>query len=101
MDTDWFEAERAFGWQLTDADTIPEMYENAATRFADRPAQRYKGGVYYRSLTPDIIPPAPDEAYRLIPYHTMHDIVRHLAAGFRELGVRDGRRVGIFAETRM
>lgn len=101
MDADWFEAERAFGWQFTDADTIPEMYEASATTHADRPAQRYKGGIYYRSLTPQVLPPAPDQAYRLITYRTMHEIVKFLAAAFRELGVRDGRRVGIFAETRM
>ena len=101
MEHDWFRAEQEFGWQLTDADTIPEMYEAAATEHADRPAQRYKGGVYYRSLTPQVLPPAPDEAYRLIPYRIMHEIVKYLAAGFRELGVKDGKRVGIFAETRM
>ena len=97
----WFKAEQQFGWQFTDTENIPQMFEVAATEHADRPAQRYKGGVYYRSMTPQILPPAPDGAYRLIPYHTMHEIVKYLAAGFRELGVRDGRRVGIYAETRM
>ena len=101
MASDWQAAEREFEHPVIDMSTIPEMFEASVERNADRPAQMYKGGTYDRSLTPGVLPEAPDGGFAEIDYTQMQDIVHNLAAGFRELGVADGRRVGIFAHTRM
>ncbi len=98
---DWQEAEREYTDEVIAETTIPVMFENSADRNSDRPAQRYKGGIYDRSLTETILPPAPDGDYRAIDYAEMRDVVRNLAAGFRDLGVEAGDRVGIFCDTRM
>ncbi|MCG1004159.1 MULTISPECIES: long-chain fatty acid--CoA ligase [Halobacterium] len=95
------EAERDYEDEVTGQTTLARMFEDAAERHADRPAQGYKGGVYDRTLTPDVLPPAPDGEFADITYSEMRDIVRNLAAGFRDLGVEAGERVGIFAHTRM
>ena len=99
--TDWRRAEREFDHPVIGDDTLSRMFEASAERHTDRPAQRYKGGVYDRSLTPDVLPDAPDGEYTDISYGQMRDVVRNLAAGFRELGVTAGDRVGIYASTRM
>jgi len=81
--------------------TIPRLFEGGAARHDGRDAQRYKGGVYDRSLAPEVVPAAPDGGYAAITYGEMRAIVRNLAAGFRELGVAADTRVGIYADTRM
>ncbi|WP_336036120.1 AMP-dependent synthetase/ligase [Halobacterium yunchengense] len=95
------EAERDYEDEVTGQTTLPRMFEDAAARYTDRRAQGYKGGVYDRTLTPDVFPPAPDGDYAHVTYGEMRDVVRNLAAGFRDLGVAAGDRVGIFAHTRM
>jgi|GEM_PF-31115 len=97
----WREAERDFSDEVTGMTTLPRMFEESAERNENRPAQRYKGGIYDRSLTETVLPAAPDGEFRSIPYAEMRDVVHHLAAGFRDLGVEGGTRVGIFADTRM
>ncbi|MCU4926563.1 long-chain fatty acid--CoA ligase [Halobacteria archaeon AArc-dxtr1] len=98
---DWRDAEREYDDEVTGETTLGRLFEDAADRFPDRPAQRYKGGVYDRSLAPDIVPAAEIGEFRALTYAEMRQIVRHLAAGFRDLGVDRGDRVAIFANTRM
>jgi len=98
---DFREAEREYEDEVVGETTLPRMFEDAAARYTDQPAQGYKGGVYRRTLTPDVLPPAPDGDYENVTYGELRDIVRNLAAGFRDLGVGEGDRVGIFAHTRM
>ncbi|QSG03685.1 Long-chain acyl-CoA synthetase (AMP-forming) [Natranaeroarchaeum sulfidigenes] len=100
-DMNWRDAEAEFDDHVTELTTLPRLFEAAAERHTDRPAQQYKGGVYDRSLTETVLPEAPDDEFRAIPYAELRDIVHHLAAGFRDLGVVDGTRVGLFADTRM
>jgi long-chain acyl-CoA synthetase len=96
------EAERAFESPVIGDDTLPELFEASAARNAENVAQRYKGGVYDRSLVKDgVLPPAPAGDYADLTYDAVRDVIRHLAAGFRELGVTADDRVGIFADTRM
>jgi len=97
----WRAAEREYTDEVIGDTTISQLFEDSADRNANRAAQLYKGGVSDRSLTPDIVSPAPDGAYASITYDEMRTIVRHLAAGFRELGVDHDTRVGLFASTRM
>jgi len=98
---DWRAAEESFTTPVIDRTTLPRMLEDSAARNTDRPAQAYKGGIYDRSLVPDVLEPAPDGDFHRISYGQFRDIVRRLAAGFRHLGVDAGERVGIFAHTRM
>lgn len=104
MDTiqepDWLQDERDYEDPLRERGTIPELFERSAAEHLDEPAQLYKGGVYDRSMT-GVVPGAPDGEYASLSYRTMRDIVRHLAAGFREIGLERGERVGILANTRM
>jgi len=97
----WWDAEHDYTDEVVGDDTLSSMFEAAADRYGEKTAQQYKGGVYDRSLTDDVIPVAPDGEYAGISYEGMRSIVCHLAAGFRELGVEAGDRVGIFANTRM
>jgi long-chain acyl-CoA synthetase len=64
-------------------------------------AQRYKGGAFDRTLTPSVIPEAPEGDFAELTYERMGEIVRTLSYGFRNLGVEHGDRVGIYANTRM
>ena len=48
-----------------------------------------------------VVPAAPAGDYADLTYAEMRSLVRHLATGFRELGVADGTRVGLFSHTRM
>jgi long-chain acyl-CoA synthetase len=98
---EWAEVESSFEHEFLREDTLPRMFERSAERRPDDTAQMYKGGVYGRSLTPDVVTPAPDGDYASLSYGEMRDVVRNLAAGFREVGLRRGDRVGIFAQTRM
>jgi len=97
----WQEAEREYDDEVIGMTTLPRMFEDAAERHANRPAQQYKGGVYDRSFAESVLPAAPDGEFHAISYSAMREIVRNLAAGFRDLGVRPDDRVGIFADTRM
>ncbi|SFS66669.1 AMP-dependent synthetase/ligase [Halostagnicola kamekurae] len=97
----WREAEREHDDEVIAETTLARMFENAATRHPNRPAQQYKGGIYDRSLTPSVLPAADHGRFRPISYTEMRSIVRNLAAGFRDLGVETGDRVGIFSNTRM
>ncbi len=97
----WREAEREYTDEVIGETTLARMFEGSVARNADRVAQRYKGGVYDRSLTESILPSAPDGEFATLTYDEMAGVVRTLAAGFRELGIEGGDRVGIFADTRM
>ncbi|MCL7418388.1 MAG: AMP-binding protein, partial [Halalkalicoccus sp.] len=97
----WREAEREYSDAVIGESTLARLFEESVARNEGRVAQRYKGGVHDRSLTDGVIEPAPDGEFATLTYGGMADIVRNLAAGFRELGVDGGDRVGIFADTRM
>ncbi|WP_436924044.1 AMP-dependent synthetase/ligase [Halosimplex amylolyticum] len=98
---EWWAAEQSYTDEVVGTDTLAAMYEAAADRYAQATAQRYKGSVYDRSLTPEVIPAAPPGEFTDITYMEMRSVVRRLAAGFRDLGVEAGDRVAILAETRM
>ncbi|WP_255169093.1 AMP-dependent synthetase/ligase [Natrononativus amylolyticus] len=98
---DWRDAEREFDSDVLETDTLAQMFEKAVDRNADRPAQRYKGGIYDRSLAGVAFESAPDGEFAPLSYAEMREIVRHLATGFRDLGVEVGDRVAIFADTRV
>jgi long-chain acyl-CoA synthetase len=95
------DAERDWEDPVRGETTVPRAMAAAATRHADADAQAYKGGVHDRSLVPGALDGAPDGAFATISYAEMSGIVRALAAGFRDLGVGPGDRVGIYAHTRM
>ncbi|NUB92814.1 long-chain fatty acid--CoA ligase [Haloterrigena sp. SYSU A121-1] len=99
------EAEAAFDHPVLELETLAEMFERSAERNGDTAAQQYKGGIYDRSLAGDgdaaPLEPAPEGEYASITYDDMAGLVRRIAAGFRDLGIADGERVGIFADTRM
>mgnify|MGYP000451125362 FL=1 len=97
----WWAAEQSYTDEVVGEDTLAAMFEDAADRYGSAPAQRYKGGVYDRSLAPGVIPEAPTGEFTDISYAEMREIVRRLAAGFRDLGLEAGDRVAIFADTRM
>ncbi|HET7324455.1 MAG TPA: long-chain fatty acid--CoA ligase [Halococcus sp.] len=99
--TDWRAAERTHTDEVIGTDTIPRLFERSATRNADRPAQQYKGGIYERSLAGSIVRAADPGEYMTLTYEEFQTVVRSLAAGFRDLGVEAGDRVGIFSSTRM
>ncbi|AQL44030.1 long-chain fatty acid--CoA ligase [Halorientalis sp. IM1011] len=95
------ETEQEYTDEVIEDNTIPEMFEDAVERYPDNEAQMYKGGIYSRSLTPEIIDePEPGE-YTSLSYEEMRGLVRRLAAGFRELGVEQDDRVGIMSNPRM
>ena len=94
-------AEAEYDDEVIGETPLARLFEDSAGRHAERAAQWYKGGVYDRSLTPAILPSAAAGEYESVDYRTMRGIVRSLAAGFRDLGVDAGTRVGIFADTRM
>ncbi|QFU81879.1 AMP-dependent synthetase/ligase [Natronorubrum aibiense] len=98
---DWQDAERDYDDEVIGRTTLGRLFEETVERNANRPAQMYKGGVYDRSLTPSVLPAASPGEFRPISYLEMRDIVRNLSAGFHDLGVDQGDRIGIFADTRM
>lgn len=99
---DWRDSEATFEDDVVGDTTLARMFEDSAARNAGEPAQRYKGGIYDRSLvSAGVVPEAPDGDYAELTYDEMRGVVRNLAAGFRELGVEAGSRVGILAHTRM
>jgi long-chain acyl-CoA synthetase len=98
----WRDAEREFTDEVVGSNTLVEMFEDAAARHTDLDAQLYKGGIYERSLaSTDAVEAVGEGEYGSLTYGEMREIVRNLAAGFNALGVADGQRVGIFADTRM
>jgi len=97
---DWLQAEREHEDDLRERGTIPELFETSVAQNLDSPAQMYKGGIYNRSLG-DVVPSPSQGEYGSITYGETCSIVRNLAAGFRELGIEDRDRVGIFGSTRM
>ena len=97
----WREAEREYTDEVIGESTLPRMFEESVARNESRIAQRYKGGIYDRSLVDEVLPLAPSGEFETLTYGEMAGIVRNLAAGFREQGIEAGDRVGIFAETRM
>ncbi|WP_339105046.1 long-chain fatty acid--CoA ligase [Haloterrigena salinisoli] len=98
---DWRDAEREYEDETIRETTLGRMFERSAERNSNRPAQRYKGGIYDRSLTDSVISAATPGEFRPLSYAEMRDIVRKLSAGFHDLGVESGDRVGLFANTRM
>lgn len=97
----WREAEREYTDEVIGDEPIPRLIEESANRNAERVAQRYKGGISDRSLTPEPIPAAPDGEFAELTYGEFQHIIRRLATGFKELGLDHGDRVGIFSSTRM
>ncbi|MBZ6495200.1 AMP-dependent synthetase/ligase [Natrinema longum] len=98
---DWRDAEREYEDEVIGETTLARMFEDSAERNANRPAQKYKGGVYDRSLTGSVLPAATSGEFGTISYAEMRDVVRMLSAGFRDLGVEAGDRIGLFSNTRM
>jgi long-chain acyl-CoA synthetase len=99
---DWRQVEREYTDDAIGETTIPRMFFDAVERYDEDPCQRYKGGVYDRSLVAEgIVPAAPDDDYADLTFREVGDIVERLAAGFRELGVEPDDRVSIYADTRM
>ncbi|WP_439027651.1 AMP-dependent synthetase/ligase [Haloarchaeobius sp. DT45] len=99
---DWRDAERAFDGAVIAMEPLPRTYEKSVERYGGKPAQKYKGGIYDRSLVSrGVVDAAPDGEFATLTYDEMGDVVRNLAAGFRALGVQHGQRVGIFSDTRM
>ncbi|MFW5928792.1 MAG: AMP-dependent synthetase/ligase [Halobacteriota archaeon] len=97
---DWFEAEVEYEGGVVGESTLPELFLDAAESHADEAAQRLKGGVYERSITPGVYPEADDGDWESVTYEEMREAVERLAKGFDELGVERGDRVGIFSDTR-
>ena len=95
---DWLEREREYEDDLEQRGTIPQLYEESALRNLAADAQRYKGGVYDRSIDVEAAPPG---EFASLTYREMREIIRHLAAGFRAVGIEREDRVGIYANTRM
>ncbi|MFC6725099.1 hypothetical protein ACFQE1_12090, partial [Halobium palmae] len=61
---DWWEAEADFESPVLGRETIPRAFEASAERNANRVAQRYKGGIYDRSLVASgVLDAAPDGDY--------------------------------------
>nr|NIS34431.1 AMP-binding protein [Actinomycetota bacterium]NIU67968.1 AMP-binding protein [Actinomycetota bacterium]NIW31065.1 AMP-binding protein [Actinomycetota bacterium]NIX23453.1 AMP-binding protein [Actinomycetota bacterium] len=98
---DWRTAEAEYEDHVMGKVTLSRMFADAAERNSGDVAQQFKAGVFDRSLAPDVVPAVPAGEWGQVTYDEMHAIVKRLAAGFRELGVSDGERVGIFAQTRM
>ncbi|MFB6346451.1 MAG: AMP-binding protein, partial [bacterium] len=102
MDTETlYERERNYTDHVIGQTTLPQLFEDSVQRYGSNTAQRYKGGIYDRSLCPTVIPEAPHDEYESLSYNKMGSIIRTLNLGFRSLGVEKGDRVGIFANTRM
>jgi len=92
---------RATDSEVVRTTTLGRMFEETAARNAERRAQQYKGGVYDRSMAGVAYPAALADGWESITYEEMREVVQRLAAGFREIGLDPGGRVGLYAETRM
>jgi len=100
MVSDWRQAEEGYDDEVIGWNSIPEAIDESAGRRPSSDATMYKGGVYDRALVPGVIDEAPDGEFETLTYGEFNDLYRRLAAGFDELGVGKGDRVGIFAHTR-
>ncbi len=99
---DMLRAEGEFANEVTGRTTLPHTFEKTADSHTETPAQKFKGGIYDRSLVAEgKITAAPDGEYASLTYGEMRDIVRKLSTGFRALGIERGDRIGIFSDTRM
>jgi long-chain acyl-CoA synthetase len=98
---DWREAEAQYTDEVIAKSTIPIMFERAAARHEDEVAQMYQGGIYDRTLAGEAFDAAPDGEYAELTYGEVREVVRRLAGGFRDIGVGEGDRVAIYAETRL
>jgi len=98
---DWKQAEEDYDDEIIGHDTIPELFEKSVERYGDMDAQMYKGGVYPRSISPNIIDEPDPGSFGTISYERMGRLVRNLAAGFRALGVEPDARVGMLSNPRM
>ena len=96
----WLQVERSSVDDSEERGTVPELFEASAEAHPDVDAQLYKGGVYDRSLS-GVVPRPESGQYAALTYGEMRDIVRTLAAGFRDMGLAAGDRVAIFSNTRM
>jgi long-chain acyl-CoA synthetase len=102
LSENWRAAERQYDDETIEMSTLSRLFEESTSRNHDRAAQLYKGGVYDRSLvSAGVVDGAPPERYSSLIYDEMQTIVHNLAAGFRDVGIEPGDRVGIFASTRM
>jgi len=99
--SNWYRAEKGYEGGLVGDDSIPATIDASAERHADKTSQMYKGGVHDRSLVPLAFDAAPDGEFTSLTYGETQSVYRRLAFGFDALGVREGDRVGIFAETRL
>jgi long-chain acyl-CoA synthetase len=98
----WRQAEQQYDDEVIGMSTLSRLFEESTSRNREQTAQLYKGGVYDRSLTTaGVVNSAPPERYSPLTYKDMQTIVHNLAAGFRDIGIEPGDRVGIFASTRM
>lgn len=95
------EAERNYTDEIIGETILPRLFEDSVQRYESMTAQRYKGGIYNRTLTPAVLSEAPEGEFSELTYEQLGTIVRTLSYGFRDLGVQKGDRVGIFANTRM
>jgi len=93
--------EQGYNDEIVGDDTLPAMFEATVERNKNRDAQRFKVGVYDRTLPGLPTDGAESGSYRSITYGEMQSYVHNLTAGFRELGLDGGDRVGIYANTRM
>lgn len=99
---EWGEAEQEYEDEVTGMATMGRLFEASVSRNREHPAQRYKGGVYDRSLvSAGVIDPAPAGRYETLTYSEMQRVVHTLAAGVRDLGIEPGERIAVFADTRM
>lgn len=102
--SNWREAESRYGTDdaAIGVSTLGRLFEGSTSRNRDRNAQLYKGGVYDRSLVSEgVVDASAAGRYSPLTYNEMQHIVHNLAAGFRDIGVEPGDRVGLFASTRM
>jgi len=98
---DWLRAEREYDDEVIGDDTLGEMFVASARRNGNRDAQWYKGGIYDRTMAGVAYPEALAGEFASLTYADMLDVVRTLSAGFVDIGVEHGDRIGMFANTRM
>ncbi|RRJ29686.1 AMP-dependent synthetase/ligase [Halocatena pleomorpha] len=99
---EWWESEQEYDDAVIEAATMGQSFERSASANRDQPAQRYKGGIYDRSLvSAGVIDASEAGQYAQLTYDEMQQIVHTLAAGIRTLGIEPGERVAVFSDTRM
>jgi hypothetical protein len=64
----WYDAEAEYTDEVVGEETLGELFAATVDRNAERAAQRYKGGVYDRSLTDSVVPRPADGEYTSISY---------------------------------